>query len=132
MQGDQSVAKAGWMARTQIFDITGGGDAVDWEKNLFWLRIFLLLHVASRTSMALHSSAGSQETWLVVTYSLLIVVCVAGFTPRLTRKAALMAAGLLAIQILGTMPVTANHVFLEFLCLAIVGLLHQSSVVSRK
>jgi hypothetical protein len=71
------------MARTDVFDLAGGDDAADGERNLFWLRVFLLLHVAARTIIALHNPNVSPETWLTVTYSLLIAVCLPGLIPRL-------------------------------------------------
>jgi len=43
-----------------------------------------------------------------------------------------MAAGLLGVQIVGTLPVTANHIFLEFLCLALLALLQESKLHDSK
>jgi len=119
------------VAPIKLFDIVGGGEKADWEKNLIWLRIFLLMHVACRTIIAQHNPALDQEPWLAVMHSLLIAVCLAGLIPRVTWLATVIATGLLGIQVLGTMPITANHIFLEFLCLALLGLLHESRIQER-
>ena len=120
------------MVQIQPFQWMQGGNPSGWQANLFWLRLFLLLHVASRTIIAHRNPVIGQDPWLAVTYSLLIAVCLAGLIPRLTLIATWLATALLGLQIAGTMPITANHIFLEFLCLGIMALLHESLDEERK
>jgi hypothetical protein len=108
------------------FTFLHGGVADDWAVNLFWLRIFLLMHVASRTVLALRAPALDQPAWMEAVYFLLVAACLIGLVPRLTRYGMIAVALLLGVQIAGTMPITANHIFLEFLCVGLLALVHES------
>ena len=108
------------------FTFLRGGDPVDREVNLFWLRIFLLMHVASRTVLALRAPALNHPAWMEAVYILLIAACLIGLVPRWARHGTIAVAFLLGVQIAGTMPITANHIFLEFLCVGLLALRHES------
>ena len=116
----------------RLFAVMHGGDEAGSGANLYWLRLFLLLHVACRTVLALRSPVLSQDFWLTATYYLLIAACLVGLIPRMTRLATLAVTALLGCKIAGTMPITANHIFLEFLCLGVLAMLDESRVEERQ
>ncbi len=104
-----------------------GGDATDaWKRNLAWFRIFALMHVAVRTFLTLGGLREDYQGWYVQTGQLLMVVCLGGLLPPIRTLAVRVAALLLAAEIAVTLPITANHVFLEFICLGLLALLDES------
>jgi len=96
--------------------------------SLVWFRRFAFMHVALRSfftySMevqAVPSSAG---------YSLLlwatILACLTGLIPKLSGLASRVVALGLAMQVLATLPLTANHLFLELVCFVPLALLDEN------
>ncbi len=96
-----------------------------WAANLFWFRLFVLLHMAGRSFLSIR--VPEYDTWPhQLLLHALVVVGLAGLVPRLSLWASRLAALLVVAQIAITMPFTANHVFLELLCLGLLALLDES------
>ena len=105
-----------------------------WRSNLRWFRYFALIHVAARSYLTVPPGpeADSLEQslrWLIVVTAL--VGCIPRFcswAPPLSAVglwATRVAAVLLIVEVAIMLPFTANHVFLEFLCLAFLSLLDE-------
>ena len=91
------------------------------EANLHWFRLFVLMHVAVRTFLQL--GVQPPGSWYAINSQVLILCCLGGLLPRYTGWATRIAVALLAVHIGLTLPVTANHVFLEFFCLGLLAFL---------
>jgi hypothetical protein len=92
-----------------------------------WLRLFMLLHVAARSSLVLVSQAGKYERWYLLIAPVLILCCLGGLLfPRYTLWATRIALVLSGMQIVEDLPLSANHAFLEFLVLGLLSLLDES------
>lgn len=81
-----------------------------WRSNLVWLNLFLLMHMGARSLLTMPSSGGAYENGL---YGLSIATAVLGCVPGLTRGATRLAFVLVLLQLLHSLPDSANHVFLE-------------------
>lgn len=103
-----------------------------WQTNLHFFRLFMLLHVAARSFLftGLVSPTPDREAVWQPLLVLICVVCSAGVVASLfnrsgtvwaCRLAALLVGGLVCL----TMPVTANHVFLEWVILLVVSMLDE-------
>ena len=113
------------MNKWKSFDVLGSGQPQDITLNLRWLRTFLLMHVATRTYISIPHYRGLYEQWFAWASWLLVICCVIGLIPALARRMSQFAAGLMAVQIVGTLPQTANHIFIEFICVALCALLDE-------
>ena len=96
------------------------------ESNLTWFRAFVLIHVAQRMAFTLATQAESFATWHKAALTALCVACLAGLVPRLRMTMTRVAAALFGVHVVATLPMTANHAFLELLCLGLLALLDES------
>ena len=122
------------MDLSRILALAGPGSERGWTTNLRWFRLILLIHMAARSFLTIPSSAdaGFGERLLRSAIVLVALVgCIPGFGSWAARLAALplwatrVASVLLLAEIAITVPFTANHVFLEFLCLALLSVLDE-------
>lgn len=104
--------------------VAGGVAPAGRESNLHWFRLFVLMHVAARTFLQL--GVQPPGSWYVLNSQALILCCLGGLLPSYTMWATRIAAALMAVHIGMTLPVTANHVFLEFFCLGLLAFLGES------
>ncbi len=88
--------------------------------NLLWFRAFIHMHVAIRTFFALLIDGGSYPTWRILTSAALILACLGALLPGRTINITRLAVILLGLHIAAALPLGANHVFLEFLCLGLL------------
>ncbi|MCH8152887.1 MAG: hypothetical protein IH830_11015 [Planctomycetes bacterium] len=112
------------MNASRILALAGPGREEGWQSNLRWFRLFILMHMAGRSFLMIPTgpTADLGVQWL---RSVIVVTALLGCIPRFslwaTRAAVLLLVGEIAI----TIPFTANHVFLEFLCLGFLSLLDE-------
>ncbi|MCH8165533.1 MAG: hypothetical protein IH889_07985 [Planctomycetes bacterium] len=112
------------MNASRILALAGPGREEGWQTNLRWFRLFILMHMAGRSFLMIPTgpTADLGVQWL---RSVIVVTALLGCIPRFslwaTRAAALLLVGEVAI----TIPFTANHIFLEFLCLGFLSLLDE-------
>ncbi len=112
------------MNASRILALAGPGREAGWQSNLRWFRLFILMHMAGRSFLMIPTghTADLGVQWL---RSVIVVIALLGCIPRFslwaTRAAALLLVGEVAI----TIPFTANHIFLEFLCLGFLSLLDE-------
>ncbi|MEE8508984.1 MAG: hypothetical protein V3T07_07965 [Myxococcota bacterium] len=122
------------MDLSRILALAGPGKERGWRTNLGWFRLFVLLHMATRSYLTIPIGPGGDAPeqllrWLIVVTAL--IGCTGGFGSWAARLAAVplwatrAAALLLLVEIAITVPVTANHVFLELLCLALLSVLDE-------
>ena len=122
------------MDLSRILALAGPGSERGWRTNLRWFRLILLIHMAARSYLTIPSGAdaGFGERllrWAIVLVAL--VGCIPGYGSWAARLAAIplwatrVASVLLLVEITITVPFTANHVFLEFLCLALLSVLDE-------
>jgi len=122
------------MDLSRILALAGPGSERGWRTNLRWFRLILLIHMAARSYLTIPSGAdaGFGERllrWAIVLVAL--VGCIPGHGSWAARLAAIplwatrVASVLLLVEIAITVPFTANHVFLEFLCLALLSVLDE-------
>ena len=122
------------MDLSRILALAGPGSERGWRTNLRWFRLILLIHMAARSYLTIPSGAdaGFGERllrWAIVLVAL--VGCIPGYGSWAARLAAFplwatrVASVLLLVEIAITVPFTANHVFLEFLCLALLSVLDE-------
>ena len=112
------------MKASAVLALAAGDASSGRRSNLYWFRLFVLVHVAVRTFLEIGSQpAGS---WYGLNSQLLILCCLGGLLPLYMIWATRIAAALLAVHIGLTMPLTANHVFLEFFCLGLLASLDES------
>lgn len=125
------------MATYPLLDLTGRGMTPERRSNLSWFRRFALMHTGARSILTLVGVARQIGTSLLIgpeifepcyiIISVGLVACgIGGFFPRHAPRATRLAAILLALHIVLTFPVTANHVFLEFVCLGLLALLDET------
>jgi len=114
------------MPRENWFDLTRGGVASDNAENLRWLRSFLLLHVAARNFILLPTIRAEEPIWVYWVSMALIVCSAVAMVPSAPRFVTWGAAAFAAVHVAGTLPQTANHTFIEALCLGFVALLDQN------
>ena len=104
--------------------LAGSGREAGWQSNLRWFRLFILMHMAGRSFLMIPTGP-TADLWVQLLRSVIVVTALLGCIPRFslwaTRAAALLLVGEIAI----TIPFTANHVFLEFLCLGFLSLLDE-------
>lgn len=88
--------------------------------NLIWLRRFVLMHMAARSFLTIAPTPemGASDVLRGAT----VLVAIAGLMPRFARPATAIATLLVLGDVLVTLPDTANHVFLEWLCLVLLTL----------
>ena len=116
------------MNASRILSLAGPHQESGWKTNLRWFRAFVFMHMAVRSFLTLeldaaqHSGVGS---FLLVLRVVIIMAAVAGLVPRFTMWSARIAGLLLLLEVAATIPFTANHVFLEFLVLALLALLDE-------
>ena len=122
------------MDLSRILALAGPGSERGWRTNLRWFRLILLIHMAARSYLTIPSGAdaGFGERllrWAIVLVAL--VGCIPGYGSWAARLAVFpllatrVASVLLLVEIAITVPFTANHVFLEFLCLALLSVLDE-------
>ncbi|MHC5023823.1 MAG: hypothetical protein ACYTGG_07915 [Planctomycetota bacterium] len=110
-------------AATRLLNLAAPGDEPGWRINIRWLSLFVLLHVAARSFLTIQS-APTETTTLLVVRILLTAAAVTGACAAPARPwASRAAAGLLVVEVVLTLPMTANHVFLELVCLVLFSLL---------
>ena len=127
----------------RVLSLAGPEKIPGWRMNLFWFRLFVLMHMAGRSYLTLRVEE-IEGFWYPTVFRCLIVVgataviveaafwllnklgyrgfVVAGVSLWATRAAAVLVVAQIAL----TMPFTANHVFLELLCLALLAFLDES------
>ncbi len=112
------------MNASRILALAGPGREEGWQSNLPWFRLFILMHMAGRSFLMIPTGP-TADLWVQWLRSVIVVTALLGCIPRFslwaTRAAALLLVGEVAI----TIPFTANHVFLEFLCLGFLSVLDE-------
>jgi len=98
-----------------------GRDGPDTDPRFLAARAILAVHIAARCWQfaVLGSPFFGSISALVATAA--AAICLAGFRPGATdrgHRAIQLSAAVVALQILGTFPLVANHVFLELYCAA--------------
>lgn len=93
------------------------------RENLTWLRRLVLVHVAARTFLTMPTDFDGSLASLLRAAT--IAVALAGLAGPAALVATRVLCGLLVVEIATTLPFTANHVFLEFLCVGILALLNE-------
>ncbi len=106
--------------------LAGGDEDAGWKRNLLWFRLFVLMHVAVRTFLTLGRLREDYEGLYVHSAQLLMLCCLGGLLPWFRTIATRLAAVLLAVEIVVMLPITANHVYLEFICVGLLALLDES------
>ena len=85
----------------------------------------MLLHVAIRSLLTFRTGDVSGALDALTTQAL-VVICLGGLLSPATAWATRLAAILVAVRIVLSFPLTANHVFLEFLVLLFLSILDES------
>jgi uncharacterized membrane protein YphA (DoxX/SURF4 family) len=95
-----------------------------WRENLVALRRVLLVHTAARSvlSSALVEGASVFANGL---YALTALAALAGLWPKHARRATAACLVLVLAETVRALPLTANHVFLELVVLALFALLDE-------
>ena len=113
------------LSASRILAWTGEGLTKTQCVNLYWFRIFALMHAVGRNvlTISLRPDDASQVDKIL---AILLCVCfVGGLHPRFSRWAMRIAALLVGLQVALTFPYTPNHWFLEFVCLGFLALLDE-------
>lgn len=110
-------------AATRLLNLTAPGDEPGWQDNIRWLHLFVLLHVAGRSFLTIQLGPPGPTTLQVVRVLLTAVAVTGGCVLPARQWATRAAAGLLVVEVALTLPLTANHVFLELVCLTLLSLL---------
>ena len=116
------------MNASRILSLAGPHQETAWKTNLRWFRAFVFMHMAVRSFVTLELDAAQDSgvsSFLLVLRVVIILAAVTGFVPRFTMWSARIAGLLLLLEVAATLPFTANHVFLEFLVLALLALLDE-------
>lgn len=116
------------MDASRILSLAGPHQETAWKTNLRWFRAFVFMHMAVRSFVTLELDAAQHSgvsSFLLVLRVVIIVAAVTGLVPRFTMWSARIAGLLLLLEVAATLPFTANHVFLEFLVLALLALLDE-------
>ncbi len=116
------------MDASRILALAGPHEETGWKTNLRWFRAFVFLQMGLRSFLSLDLDAPPESgisSILPVLRVVMIMVAAMGLVPRFTLWSARIASLLLLLEIAATVPFTANHVFLEFLVLALLGLLDE-------
>jgi len=96
------------------------------SSNLYWFRIFALMHAAGRnvlTILLLPADASQGDRVLAV----IICACfLGGLHPKFSRWSTRIVLLCVGLQIAVSLPFTPNHWFLEFICLAFLALLDEN------
>jgi len=94
--------------------------------NLYWFRIFALMHAVGRNILTIQlRPADASEADRVL--AVMICACfLGGLHPKFSRWAMRIAALLVGLQVALSFPFTPNHWFLEFVCLAFLALLDEN------
>ena len=115
----------------RVLALAGPDADAGWRINLFAFRLFMLLHAAGRTAISVIERTRNTPMDLAAIVHLygMVLVLVAGCVPRYslwaTRAAALLVLGQILLP--GTamsLPLTANHLFLELIVLMFLALLN--------
>ena len=93
---------------------------------LAWFRRFAFVHVALRSFFTYSMQADSGWTGYSLVLWATILACLAGLIPKLSGLASRTVALGLAMQVLATFPLTANHLFLELVCFVPLALLDEN------
>jgi hypothetical protein len=104
----------------RVLSLTDDGDRAHHAAIVRAFTLFLLAHVTVRTLLWAHRA----DDWLAGRY--LLAAGLAGCAllawrrPERARAAATGAWALLAIKLVASFPITSNHFFIEFLCVALL------------
>jgi len=111
------------LSASRILAWTGVGLTQAQSLNLYWFRIFALMHAAGRNilTVLLRPADASQADRVL---AVIICACfLGGLHPRFSSWSTRIVVLLVGLQIAVSLPFTPNHWFLEFICLAFLALL---------
>ena len=134
------------MAGAKLLALTAPNEEPGWQSNLKWMHRAVLVHMAARSLLTLPASireqlgaamdSGLGDLWAVMISAgplplstppllrvVIIAVALAAFVPVLRRWMTCLGALVLGVEVLVTLPFTANHVWVEFLLLVFFSLL---------
>lgn len=115
------------LTASRILACTGVGLTQVQGSNLYWLRMYILMHAAGRSILEFQLNPTAYFSPLEKLSSALIIACFfGGLLPGYAKWMTKIVAVLVGLQIFLTLPFTANHIFLEFVCLALLALLDES------
>lgn len=120
------------IAPADVLGLAGRGAEAGLRSNFVWFRAFVHVHVAVRTALLVGLERDGWPGWYVVSQQGLVLCCLAALLPLPTRNFTRVAVLLLAVQAVMTLPLTANHVLLELVVLALLAFLDENDDPERE